>query len=156
MSDQNRTESGSGRRRWLLGLLAAGTQIVSGEALAQPIAGLRLIVHASNPQTSLSRDFVVDAFLKRATRWPHGESIFAVDLRSDSTVRRRFCEAVLKRSIGAVRSYWQQRIFSGRDVPPPELDTEEAVVSYVANYRGAIGYVSSDTKLVGVKEILMK
>lgn len=155
MTEQSRIQPGLARRRWLLGLLAAGTHVIGGaeSAHAQAVAGLRIIVHPANPQASASRDFVVDAFLKRATRWPHGEPIFAVDLRPDNAVRRRFCEAVLKRSIGAVRSYWQQRIFSGRDVPPPELDTEESVVSYVAKYRGAIGYVSGEAKLVGVKEI---
>jgi hypothetical protein len=71
-------------------------------------------------------------------------------------VRKRFSEAVLKRSVGAVRSYWQQRIFSGRDVPPPEVDSDEAVMAYVARYPGAIGYVSGTTKLVGVKELALR
>ena len=49
---------------------------------------------------------------------------------------------MLKRSVAAVRSYWQQRIFSGRDVPPPEVDTENQVIKYVAGDPGALGYVS--------------
>jgi len=49
--------------------------------------------------------------------------------------------------VEAVRRYWQQCIFSGRSVPPPELDSDEAIVRYVAKYRGAVGYVSADAKL---------
>ncbi len=146
------------RRPVLLALLLAAARGVTGSRLAraEPDAGLRLIVHASNPQTSASRDFVADAFLKKATRWPHGDAISPVDLRAGSAVRRRFCEVVLKRSLAAVRSYWQQRIFSGRDVPPPEVDSEESVVSYVAKYPGAVGYVKAATKLSGVKELLIR
>jgi len=64
-----------------------------------------------------------------------GETALPVDLRSDSSVRRKFSESVLKRSVAAIRSYWQQRIFSGREVPPPELDSDAAVLRYVAKYR---------------------
>ena len=76
-----------------------------------------------------------------------------VDLRVDSALRRVFSERVLKRPILAVKNYWQQRIFSGRDVPPPELATEEAVIEYVGRNRGAVGYVSSTAKLTGVKVV---
>ena len=37
--------------------------------------------------------------------------------------------------------YWQQRIFSGRDVPPPEFELDREVVEYVLKHAGAIGYV---------------
>jgi hypothetical protein len=55
-----------------------------------------------------------------------------------------------------VRSYWQQRIFSGRDVPPPELDSDDAVIGFVSKYAGAVGYVSGAAKLVGVRELGIK
>lgn len=116
----------------------------------------RVIVHPSNPLRAAERELVADAFLKKVTRWPGGESIRAVDLRPDDQVRRRFSESVLKRGVGAVRSYWQQRIFSGRDVPPPELDSEASVVSFVAKFPGAIGYVSGSAKLSGVAELGIK
>lgn len=146
------------RRSLLLTLVLSAARVVSQSRLAhaEPEPGLRVIVHDSNPQASASRDFVADAFLKKTTRWSHGETIRAVDLRPESVVRRRFCETILKRSVGAVRSYWQQRIFSGRDVPPPELESEDSVVGYVARYPGAIGYVAKSTKLSGVKELAVK
>lgn len=113
----------------------------------------RVIVNANNTVSGVEREFAADVFLKKVTRWSGGDATKPVDLRSDNPVRRRFSENVLKRSVGAVRSYWQQRIFSGRDVPPPELETDEAVVAYVARYPGAIGYVSGSTKLTGVREL---
>jgi hypothetical protein len=133
----------------LLGVLAHG---VGGYALAEP-AEYRIIVHPSNATTAAERAFVADLFLKKVTRWSEGEVAKPVDLRPNSAVRKRFSEGMLKRSVGAVRSYWQQRIFSGRDVPPPELESEDAVVAFVARYPGAIGYVSAGAKLAGVREL---
>jgi ABC-type phosphate transport system substrate-binding protein len=127
-----------------------------GLARAAEEPELRVIVHPSNPLRAAERELVADAFLKRVTRWQHGEVIRAVDLRPDNPVRQRFSASVLKRSIGAVRSYWQQRIFSGRDVPPPELESDASVVAFVAKFPGAIGYVSGSTKLSGVAELGIK
>jgi len=119
---------------------------------AEPPA-LRVIVHPTTSAHALEREIVADMFLKKVTRWPGGDAVRPVDLRPDDPTRRRFSEAVLRRSVQAVRSYWQQRIFSGRDVPPPELDSEASVVAFVSRFPGAIGYVSGAAKLVGVAEL---
>ena len=102
----------------------------------------RVITHASRPEASVERAFVADVFLKNVTRWSNDEATHPVDQRLDAEVRRRFSESVLRRSVAAVKTYWQQRIFSGRGVPPPELDSDEAVVRYVEAHPGAIGYIS--------------
>lgn len=137
--------------------LAAGLTAWPGDlAQAQGSPAFRVIVHPNNPLRSADRASVADAFLKKVTRWPDGETIRAVDLRADNPVRRRFSESVLKRSVGAVRSYWQQRIFSGRDVPPPELESDASVLEFVAKYPGAIGYVAGTAKLSGVRELSLE
>ena len=86
----------------------------------------------------------------------NGETIRPVDLPPASAIRRRFSSSVLKRSVAAVRSYWQQRIFTGRDVPPPELESDEAVVRYVTKYEGAIGYVAPSAKVGDAKVLLLR
>jgi ABC-type phosphate transport system substrate-binding protein len=112
-----------------------------------------VIVNVDNPTVSVGRKFLTDAFLKKTTRWPHGELIRPVDQAPDSEVRRRFSDDVLKRSVSAVRSYWQQLIFAGRDVPPPEVGGDEQVVDYVRKHSGAVGYVSAASKPSGVKVV---
>ena len=125
-------------------------------ALADEGPSYRIIVHPENPTSKAPRQFLASAFLKEVTRWDGGESLRPVDLKPQTTTRRRFSESVLNRSVAAVKSYWQQRIFSGRGVPPPELDSDEAVVAYVLKHRGAVGYVSpaadiGKTRLVRVE-----
>jgi ABC-type phosphate transport system substrate-binding protein len=123
-----------------------------GPVHAEPhAASFRVIVNPGNPTSSADRQFLLDAFLKRVTRWENGDAIHTVDLNADSPVRRKFSAEVLGRSVTAVQSYWQQAIFSGRDVPPPELDSDEAVVQYVLRYPGALGYVSDAADVRAVK-----
>src|SRR6185436_4336956 len=100
-----------GRRAFLLALASTPTALVRvGEAVAAP--AYVIVVHPANPVTAVPRKFVADAFLKKTTRWDHGEIIRPVDQVADSPVRRKFSEEVLKRSVAAVRSYWQQLIFA--------------------------------------------
>lgn len=114
----------------------------------------RLIAHPQTPVTMVERKFVADAFLKKTVLWAHGVVIRPVDLRADSPVRKRFVEELLGRTVSAVRNYWQQIIFAGRGVPPPELDSDAAVVDFVVSHPGAIGYVS-DAANIGTAKILI-
>jgi hypothetical protein len=144
------------RRRDLLRAAGLCGGLLLGRSARAQEAEFRLIVHPSNALRAAPDGWLADGFLKKVTRWPEGEVTRPVDQQPSSSARRAFSERVLRRSIGAVRSYWQQRIFSGRDVPPPELDSDEAVVAFVAKYPGAIGYVSGSAKLVGVRELAVK
>jgi ABC-type phosphate transport system substrate-binding protein len=126
---------------------------------AQPPASAgayQVVVHPNNSATAVDRQFVQDAFLKKITAWPGHVVIRPVDLAASSPVRRKFTEDVLNRSVEAVKGYWQQRIFSGRDVPPPELDTDDDVIAYVLKYEGAIGYVSGSANLRGTKTLVLR
>jgi ABC-type phosphate transport system substrate-binding protein len=135
-------------------LVGSGQAIVAQTSTSR--SAYRVIVHPNNPITTVNRKFIEDAFLKKATRWSHDEVIRPVDLNSDSVVRQQFSKEVLQRSVPAVKSYWQQLIFSGRDVPPPELDAEEDVVKYVLKHPGGIGYVSSSTNIGGAKAVTLE
>jgi ABC-type phosphate transport system substrate-binding protein len=124
---------------------------VSAEQPAPP--PYRVIVHPQNPVVGVDRAFLQDAFLRKRKRWSNDKVIHAADLIPRSSVRNRFSEEVLRRSVAAVIAYWQQQIFSGRDVPPPEFDSDEKVVAYVLKHEGAIGYVSGTANLGGTKSI---
>jgi hypothetical protein len=104
----------------------------------------------------VDRELLGDVFLKKVTAWPDGSVVRPADLAPSSAVRRRFTEEVLRRSIAEVKSYWQQRIFSGRDVPPPEFDTDDEAVGYVLKYEGAVAYVSGEAELRGAKVLAVR
>jgi hypothetical protein len=122
----------------------------------EPRVGYRIICHPGNPIEIVDRHFLEDAFLKKTATWPDLGVLRPFDLVADSPVRRRFSEAVLRRPVEAVRSYWQQRIFSGREVPPPEFDSDNAVVRAVLRDRGAVAYVSDEAALSGAKVLTVR
>jgi ABC-type phosphate transport system substrate-binding protein len=118
--------------------------------------GLRLIVNPENVTAVVDRKFLAEAFLKKVTRWPNDELIRPVDQQSSASARQAFSDGVLKRSVSAVKSYWQQMVFSGAGVPPPELDSEGEVVKFVLKNRGAVGYVSAAANLQGAKILTLR
>jgi ABC-type phosphate transport system substrate-binding protein len=146
------------RTRWPLPLALAAAILSSGGSLRArtPPADYEMIVQADRPDDAADRVFLADAFLKKVTTWPDGELIRPVDQVAGSPPRKSFTADVLRRSVEAVKSYWQQRIFAGRDVPPPELDGNDDVVAYVAKHPGAVGYVAPGTVLRGAKVLAVK
>lgn len=135
----------------VLGALSTRPVPVRAEA-----AGFRVIVNPDNPVDAVDRRFLADAFFKKTTRWPDNEAILPVDLAPGAASRRTFSEQVMKRSIAAVKSYWQQMVFSGHGVPPPELDSDGEVVKFVLKNRGAVGYVSPGTNTTAVKVLTVR
>jgi hypothetical protein len=123
---------------------------------SRPGVGYVIIVNKRNAENEIDHQFLEDAFLKKVTRWPNDEVIRPAELVESAPARHRFSREVLERSVEAVKGYWQQRIFSGRDVPPPEFGTDQEVIDYVLKYEGAIGCVSTDANLDGVKILTIK
>jgi ABC-type phosphate transport system substrate-binding protein len=143
----------------VLALLVAVWCMTAPPALAQIATKpevYRIVVHPQNPLVTIDRELAAQTFLKKVVTWGHGGVVRPVDLRPDSPIRRKFSEDVLGRSIAAVRSYWLQIIFAGRGVPPPELKSDDEVISYVLKEPGAIGYVSSRADLHGARVIVLE
>ncbi len=130
-----------------------------GLALAASAAGaqegeFKLVVNGSNSVSSLTQDEATQYFLRKKIAWPGGQAVLPVDQNDESSARRAFSKAVLKKDVAAVKSYWQTQIFSGRGVPPPEKPSDAAVLAFVEAKPGAIGYVSAGAPIGrGVKEV---
>jgi len=126
-------------------ILIATVFLLAGTGLGATSTGhaFFVVVHRKNKATALDKKTLAQVFLKKRTQWSDDAVILPVDQTKSSAVRRHFSEEVLGRSVAAVRAYWNQLVFSGRGVPPPELGSDEAVLRYVGQHAGAIGYVSA-------------
>ena len=140
--------------RFAFVLLALATSLVAGRPLQAQGSGYQVIVHASNPIGSITREEASKLFLRKATKWTSGAEVVPVDQPEGSDTRAAFTKAVLKKSVSAVKVYWQQQIFSGRGVPPSEKPTDADVVAFVRANPNAIGYVSSSTPVSGPVKIV--
>lgn len=106
-----------------------------------------IVVNAANPVTSLSCEEVSRLFLKKVTSWEDGQAVIPLDQPERSSARIAFTRQVMRRRIAAVNAYWQQRIFSGRELPPLMKDSDADIVRFVETHPTAIGYVSLGTML---------
>lgn len=113
--------------------------------------GYVVVVNKSNPIDSISADRASALFLKKVTKWDNGRRALPVDQVAESPVREKFSKSIHGKSVTAVKSYWQQQIFSGRDVPPPEKNSDRQIVSYIEANPDAIGYVSAGAAMGNVK-----
>jgi hypothetical protein len=113
-----------------------------------------VVVHVANPVAQMRAVEVSNLFLKKTGAWRDGIKVVPVDLMAPASLREAFCRKVHSRGSAAVKSYWQQMIFSGREVPPAEKNSAPEILSFVRSNRGGIGYVPAGTALgSGVKEI---
>ena len=112
--------------------------------------GLLVVVHPDNPEASMTAGQLSRLFLKKSIRWPDGVEARPVEPATPQ-LRERFAVEVHEKSLAAVRAYWTQLIFSGRDVPPIEKARDADVLAYVRANRGAVGYVSPSADTAGVK-----
>jgi ABC-type phosphate transport system substrate-binding protein len=134
-------------------LLSVALAVWAAQIGAQDASAYKVIVHPSNPATQLSRLKVGEFFLKKTPRWPDGHPVQPVEPSGKSPVRQRFTLEVYGKQVIAISAYWQQMIFGGKGVPPPEKSSDADVVAYVRDTPGAIGYVWSGTDVSGVKVV---
>jgi len=72
-----------------------------------------------------------------------------------SKVRTKFEKVVLGKSPRHIRSYWVERIFTGKGVPPKEAKSNEALIKFVSEHKDAIGYVDNANLAKSVKSVLV-
>ncbi|HEV7242562.1 MAG TPA: hypothetical protein VGQ36_25250 [Thermoanaerobaculia bacterium] len=124
-----------------------------GAALA---AGYKVVVNNANGASSVPKKDLAQLFMKKTARWSDGTPVVAVDQTEKSSVRERFTQEVHGKSVSAVKSYWQQQIFSGRDVPPVEKASDAQVIAFVKQNPGAVGYVGESADTGGVKVVAVQ
>jgi ABC-type phosphate transport system substrate-binding protein len=134
-------------------LLGGALTLAVGRGAAAPSGEGRylVIVHPANASITLRRDEVSRLFLKKITRWSNGRTAAPVDLVVSAPARDVFSRDVHRRPPSAIKKYWQQMVFSGQSAPPPEVATEQDVLAMVRKDPSAIGYVSDEVSLQGVK-----
>jgi ABC-type phosphate transport system substrate-binding protein len=130
--------------------LAGFACLTAGTARLAQAQEYTVIVNEANAVTTMPAPEIAQLFLKKKTKWASGVAVAPVD-QSSGRVRAAFSQEVLGRDVSAVRAYWQQQIFSGRSTAPDEKASDAAVIAFVKDNPGAIGYVSANAPTTGVK-----
>lgn len=132
-------------------LLLAAASIFAVHAQAQVI----VIANPSVKATEISKSDLRDIFTGNATLLPGGGSVVPILLKA-GTVHEEFLQAYIGKNDTAYRAGWRSLVFSGQASMPKSLDSDAAVVEFVAHNPGAIGYIGKATPHDGVKVLTVK
>ncbi len=100
----------------------------------------------TNPDTNISTlkiKEVKDIYTGKRTRWNGSGRIILVTL-TDSEVHREFLWDFLKKTPTQFRNYWRRKVFTGEGKNPKAFDSEARLIDFVAQTKGALGYVSAE------------
>jgi len=114
-------------------------------AHAEPV----IVVNAATTAT-VDDEAAAKIFLRQVKSFPDGSPAAPVN-QKDSATTEEFRSKVLKKTGAQFKAYWAQLIFTGGGRPPPEVDGDEAVLKYVADTPGGIGYVEAGKSRSGVR-----
>ena len=81
-------------------------------------------------------------YWRKQLYWPKGLRIKPVNLSTEHPLRQQFSQTILGSLPKAQIDYWNGQYFNGV-LPPYTVNSEEAVIRYVAQTNGAIGYVQA-------------
>jgi hypothetical protein len=132
-------------------LLLASASIFAARAQAQVI----VIANPSVKSADVSKGDLRDVFTGAASSLKDGSNVVPVLLKSGA-VHEEFLSAYIGKNDTAFRAGWRSLVFSGQASMPKSLDSEAAIVDYVAHNAGAIGYISKATPHEGVKVLTVR
>jgi ABC-type phosphate transport system substrate-binding protein len=81
-------------------------------------------------------------YWRKQLYWPKGQRIKPVNLSTDHLLRLQFSQKILGNLPKHQIDYWNGLYFNGV-LPPYAVNSEEAVIRYVTQTTGAIGYVDA-------------
>src|SRR5271155_3660120 len=135
-----------------LSILLVGTVLSCMAAQAQDVV---VIVNNGVKATSASSDDIRGVFTGDKSSLGDGSHVTPVTLKSGADH-----EAFLKTYVGkgdtAYRTAWRSLVFTGQGTMPKTVDSDAAMVDYVAATPGAIGYVGKDVAHDKVKTLAIK
>lgn len=105
---------------------------------------------------SLSDKTVRNLYLGKTVQLDNGVRVEVIDLPSGNSVRDEFYEKVVGKDTTQVKAYWAKRIFTGKGSPPDTKLDERAVIKWVSEAPGRIGYVSPEAVNDTVRVLLRR
>jgi ABC-type phosphate transport system substrate-binding protein len=137
-------------KKYIFGfLVAAAASAVPAAAHAQLI-----IANPGVKVSDASKSDLKDVFTGGASDL--GGSHVTPVLQKAGAAHEEFLAAYIGKSDGAFRTSWRSLVLSGQSTMPKSVDSDAAMVEFVAHTPGAIGYIAKASPHEGVKVIGIK
>ena len=125
-----------------VGLLACLAPAGAGSDVGAAQARIAVVTGPVPPNLTLDREALRDIFLKRVVIDNAGNKLVPLNLPADDPLRAAFSEALLGKPPDALQRYWNERYFQGVS-PPYVVRSEEAMLGFIAETPGALGYIAA-------------
>jgi len=113
--------------------------------LMLPRIGLsEVIVNTSVSLDNVNRQFLLSIFSMQTRVWPDGQPIRVYILPPNQPEHRSFVKNELKVFPYKLVKIWDRSVFSGSGFSPKIVGSVDEMLTKVAKYKGAIGYVMTD------------
>jgi ABC-type phosphate transport system substrate-binding protein len=115
------------------------------------------VIVSSNPEIAVMQPLTArelsQIYWRKKQYWPNGVRIHPVNLHAEHRLRLYFSKTVLGSLPNEQADYWNGLYFHGT-TPPYSVQSEEAILRYVSDTKGAIGYVDACKLDERVKPVL--
>lgn len=95
------------------------TVFFSNPSLAEVI----VVVASPTLKETISIEDLKKIYLLNGSRTTSGTVVMPIDYKEDNPLREEFYQKVFSRSKVHMKSYWAQRIFTGKGFPPEAVDS---------------------------------
>ena len=137
-------------RAFVCAMLLAGPALATSDVRAE----IYLVVSTGSPIQTLSRKEAIDLFTGRA-RTIRGEATQLFDLSRDSKERASFYQSLTGKSLAQINSYWSRLMFSGQNLPPQPMSSEQAMIESLRTNPNGLGYLTRLPKDGGLRTVLV-
>ena len=107
-----------------------------------PILAVVIPTQQTTDNLNLTPNSLKLIYLRKQLYWPNGKRIVPVNLHTEHPLRSQFSQSVLGSLPKTQIDYWNGMYFNGVQ-PPYSVNSEEAVMRYIAQTPYAIGYVDA-------------
>lgn len=118
-------------------------------------AQMIVIANSSVKTSEVSADELKDVFNGDKSSLKDGSKVTPVTLKG-GPAHEAFLKECVGKSDAAFRSSWRSLVFSGQGSMPKTVDSDAAMVDYVASTPGAIGYIGKESPHDRVKVLTIK
>ena len=121
--------------RYLLGCLM----------LALPLSAfsdVAVVVHPSNASNFSDKD-LKKIFLAKKKKFPAGGRAIVLGQKHGTAIKNKFTKGLLNKSENQLKAYWSRLIFTGKALPPKEIDDDAEMKKLVGANPSLIGYIDA-------------
>jgi ABC-type phosphate transport system substrate-binding protein len=118
-------------------------------------AQVMVIANPGVKTDAVSKNDLREVFTGESSSLKEGGHVVPV-FQKDGATHNEFLSSYVGESQAAILICWRGLVMSGRSAMPKSLDSDAAVVEYVAHTAGAIGYISKTSPHDGVKVLTIR